>query len=76
MEGIIKVAASGEVCIERITSERFLTTWKLRQQFQDKPQISFTDLSSMVVMQEKSIRHVVTGDEHFIQVGMGFVRVP
>jgi uncharacterized protein len=60
----------------RITAERFSKTQALRSKFLDKPQISFTDLTSMVVMSELGIETVLTGDAHFIQVGMGFQRVP
>jgi 3-oxoacyl-(acyl-carrier-protein) synthase len=66
----------GRLIIERITSDRFANAWTLRQRFQDKPAISFTDLTSMVVMQELGINDVLTEDEHFPQVGMGFRRVP
>jgi len=38
--------------------------------------ISFTDLTSMVVMRELGIKDIITGDEHFNGVGMGFKRVP
>lgn len=59
-----------------ITPERFAQTKTLRLKFQDKPTISFTDLPSMVVMSELGIRDVLTGDAHFIHVGMDFQRVP
>lgn len=59
-----------------ITPERFAQTQSLRVKYLDKPQISFTDLSSMVVMKELGISQVLTGDAHFIQVGMDFQRVP
>lgn len=57
---------------ERITPESFEQAKALRLRFQDKPWISFTDLSSMVVMDELSIRYILTGDAHFGRVGMGF----
>ncbi len=38
--------------------------------------ISFTDLTSMSIMTELDIREVLTGDEHFLHVGMGFQRIP
>ncbi len=60
----------------RITQERFSQTQALRSKLLDKPQISFTDLRSMVVMQEFSILEVLTEDAHFSHVGMGFQRVP
>lgn len=72
MEGIFQSAEESRLIIERVTSERFSSAWKLRKQFQDKPKISFTDLTSMVIMEEKGIKRVLTEDEHFLQVGMGF----
>jgi uncharacterized protein len=76
IEGIVAAAALGHVRIERATPDRFMAAWELRKRFQDKPRISFTDLLSMVIMEERGIRQVLTEDEHFIQVGMGFFRVP
>jgi predicted nucleic acid-binding protein len=37
---------------------------------------SFTDLTSMVIMQERHIVQVFTADAHFTQVGLGFSLVP
>ena len=48
----------------------------LRLKLHDKPTISFTDLTSMVVMEELGINQVMTGDAHFSQVGLGFQLVP
>jgi predicted nucleic acid-binding protein len=59
-----------------MTPERFEKTVKLRLRYEDKPKISFTDLSSMVVMQELSINWVLTADDHFTHVGMGFQLKP
>lgn len=75
-EGIFNASRQGLLDIEHITPARFQSAWGLRLRFQDKPRISFTDLTSFVVMQELKIEHVLTGDVHFEQVGMGFVRVP
>jgi len=60
----------------RITPERFEASQKLRLQFQDKPDISFTDLTSIAVMQELGITDILTGDAHFTHVGMNFVLFP
>ncbi|MCC6446933.1 MAG: PIN domain-containing protein [Armatimonadetes bacterium] len=76
IEGILAAAALGQVQIETITSERFGLAWELRKRFHDKPGISFTDLTSMVVMQERGLYRVLTQDEHSVQVGMGLVRIP
>jgi predicted nucleic acid-binding protein len=48
----------------------------LRRKYSDKPRISFTDFTSMVVMSELGITDVMTEDDHFLQVGMGFNKVP
>jgi predicted nucleic acid-binding protein len=63
----------GELQIERISEKRFNEVWKLRLKLKDKPDISFVDLSSFVVMKELSISRVATADQHFAHVGMGFV---
>jgi len=60
----------------RINEERFTQTEKLRSRFLDKPLISFTDLTSMVVMQELDITTILTEDAHFTHVGMGFQLLP
>jgi uncharacterized protein len=64
------------VDIEHVTPERFSSAWRLRLRYHDKPRISFTDLTSFVVMRELRLEQVLTGDAHFEQVGMGFVRIP
>jgi len=60
----------------QIDAIRFAQAQALRLKYLDKPQISFTDLTSIAVMQEFDIRHVLTEDAHFTQVGLGFERLP
>jgi uncharacterized protein len=76
MNGILSAANLGIIRIERITPERFSSAWELRTKYLDKPTISFTDFTSMNIMKELKITHVLSQDEHFIQVGMGFLKVP
>ena len=76
VEGTLRAAALGQVRVERITPDRFFAAWQLRKRFHDKPDISFTDFTSMVIMQERGIRRILTEDEHFLHVGMGFSRLP
>lgn len=76
MEGLLASAAGGYLAIERITRARFARAWELRLRYDDKQRISFTDLTSFVVMQEAQVADVLTQDEHFAQVNMGFVRRP
>lgn len=44
----------------QIDETRFAQAQTLRLKYLDKPQISFTDLTSIAVMQELSISHVLT----------------
>ena len=76
LEDIEKAIAEGYLHLERITAERFEKAKELRVKFNDKPLISFTDLTSMVVITECGITEIVTEDDHFTQVGMGFKKVP
>jgi predicted nucleic acid-binding protein len=73
---IFEAREVGMIALETVTPERFGRAWKLRLRYRDKPQISFTDLTSFVVMQELSIRHVLTADAHFAKVHLGFRTLP
>ena len=75
-DAILETATVGLLTIERITPARFSAACRLRIRFADKAGISFTDLTSFAVMKEKRIRDVLTNDVHFVQVGMGFRRLP
>jgi predicted nucleic acid-binding protein len=76
VEGLLAGAESRFVTIERVTESRFRTALEMRDRFRDKPRISFTDLTSMAIMQELRISDVLTADVHFSQVGLGFRRYP
>ena len=62
--------------MEWVTPERFEKAKELRLKYEDKPKISFTDLTSMVVMNELGIADILTEDEHFGHVGMGLIHRP
>lgn len=62
--------------VELVTEGRFRKALELRRRYADKPTISFTDLTSMVIMQELRLSDVMTADRHFLQVGLGFQVVP
>jgi len=66
----------GYLNLEWISPERFSKAKEFRFRFIDKPMISFTDLTPMVVMKEIGIKSILTDDDHFDQVGMGFQKVP
>jgi predicted nucleic acid-binding protein len=59
-----------------VSPDQFERAWQLRQKYHDKPDISFVDFTSMVIMQDLGISEVFTGDAHFRQVGLGFRLVP
>ena len=71
-----KATEQGYLNLEMISPTRFEEAKNLRLKFQDKPMISFTDIVSMVVMKELNIESILTEDDHFIQVGMGFKKAP
>jgi predicted nucleic acid-binding protein len=73
---ILRAAETSIVRIEPITAPRFQQAYRLRSRYQDKPRISFTDLTSFAVMKELAIRDVLTADAHFGQVRLGFRIVP
>jgi predicted nucleic acid-binding protein len=75
-EGIFEASRRGLVDIEHVTPERFSRAWRLRLRYRDKPRISFTDLTSFVVMRELGLRNALTADAHFEHVGLGFSRLP
>jgi predicted nucleic acid-binding protein len=68
--------ASPNVTVELVGHERFEAAFELRLKLADKPRISFTDLTSMIIMQELGILDVMTADDHFQQVGLGFRTQP
>jgi predicted nucleic acid-binding protein len=76
IEGLLSSAALGYIKIEKISSEHFNQAWALRRRFKDHPSISFTDLTSMVVMNQMGIKKILTADQHFFQIGMGFQKIP
>lgn len=60
----------------QIDEFRFTQTQMLRLKYLDKPKISFTDLTSMLIMQEFDIYRILTEDAHFNQVGLRFQLEP
>lgn len=64
------------VDIQEVTRARFAKTLEWRKRFADKPKISFTDLSAMVIMNELGISNILTADRHFTHVGLELRVVP
>ena len=70
------VVRSPFIDIQEVTGARFSRTIELRKQFSDKPRISFTDLSTMAIMQEFGVTDILTADKHFTHVGLGIRALP
>ncbi len=75
-KAVLEAAGAGTLLLERITRERFDRAWRLRLRYRDKPRISFTDLTSLAVVEELGIQYVLTADTHFVQVRAGFSILP
>ena len=67
---------AGNYQLIHVSPQQFRAAWQLRQKYDDKPDISFVDFISMVVMQDLGISDVFTGDAHFRQVNLGFQLYP
>ena len=71
IDGILAAQRSDRIRVERIGEERWLAAWKLSKKFGDKPDISFADFTSFVVMKELRITEALTADRHYELIGMG-----
>lgn len=76
VRGLLEAAAKGAHQLIHVSPHQFHRAWAMRQKYDDKPDISFVDFTSMVVMQDLGITDVFTGDHHFLQVNLGFQLVP
>jgi len=76
VESLFAAIQGNQIKLEQITEARFKAAWSLRKKYQDKPDISFTDFTSFVLMQELQINKVFTGDAHFEKVNLRFEILP
>lgn len=72
VEALLSDVKADQLHLERIDEDRFNYAWLLRNVYRDKPDISFTDLTSFVLMRELDISRVFTGDHHFEISNLGF----
>jgi predicted nucleic acid-binding protein len=73
---LLAAADAGTYELVHVSPAQFHRAWQMRQKYHDKPDISFVDFASMVVMQDLGITDVFTGDAHFRQVNLGFRLLP
>ena len=72
VEAIFLDIKKEEIHLEKIDDKRFNYAWLLRSVYRDKPDISFTDLTSFVVMRDLEITRSFTRDHHFETANLGF----
>lgn len=72
IEALLSATKMEQLEVQWINEPRFNSAWSLRGKYDDKPDISFTDLTSFVIMKELGIGKVFTGDQHFEKVNLGF----
>lgn len=76
LEALLTATREGAVVLAPIHGARFHEAVRLRMKYRDKPEISFTDFTTMVVMREFGLEQILSEDRHFAQVGLGLVLVP
>ena len=54
-----------------ITKDVFHEAIKFKLKYKDKLEISFTDMTSMIVMKNNNILDIITEDDHFKKIGLG-----
>jgi predicted nucleic acid-binding protein len=63
------ISASGALEIVTITPKIESAAWQLFERYDTVPHLSYTDCTTFVVMQQRNITTVFTGDEHFHILG-------
>jgi uncharacterized protein len=76
IELMFEQARGGKLDLVHVSPDQFERAWKLRKKYHDKPDISFIDFTSFIVMRDIGITDIFTGDGHFEQVGLGFRLIP
>src|SRR5262245_50457368 len=76
INGLLEAADAGVHQLVDVSPAQFRRAWEMRKKYDDKPDISFVDFTSIIVMQDLGISDIFTGDAHFLQVGLGFQLIP
>jgi predicted nucleic acid-binding protein len=64
--------AKGVIDLVQVTQDHVDQAWQLFRRYRTLRRLSFIDCTSFVVMRERGIKYVFTGDTHFEQVNLGF----
>src|SRR5262245_13356488 len=76
IQSLLNAVEAGTMRLDYLSPEQFRRAWNMRQKFDDKPDISFVDFTSMIVMQDLGLTDIFTDDNHFRQVNLGFHLYP
>jgi predicted nucleic acid-binding protein len=76
IQSVLSAADAGTYQLTHLSPDQFRRTWVLRVKYHDKPDISFVDFTSMVVMQDLGLTELFSGDAHFQKVNLGFRLFP
>jgi predicted nucleic acid-binding protein len=76
INSLLAAVDAGIYQLVHVSPEQFRRAWQMRQKYDDKPDISFVDFTSIVIMQDLGLAQVFTGDAHFLHVGLGFRLLP
>jgi len=71
-EGLWKMEQEGILELVTVNDNHVKKAWERFKRYRDIKKLSFTDCTSFVIMQERGIKYVFTGDAHFEQVNLGF----
>ena len=63
---------TSDYVLDEVITSLFNYAWMLRNVYRDKADMSFTDLTSFVLMKELNISRAFTGDHHFEMTNLGF----
>lgn len=73
---ILKSIEGNDLNLIRVNKRYFDEAISLRKKYKDKPDISFTDLTSIAVIKDLQINEILTADKHFLQVGLDIMLLP
>ena len=75
-QAILESAGSKFLLVERVTGVRFRRALDMRKRLADQPRLSFTDLTTIIIMQELRLKDILTADTGFEEASLGFRRLP
>ena len=72
LEQIEFACSDNSISLLHVDTATFFKTLAMRKKFFDQPNISFTDLSSAILMSERKISRIISADAHFTHLGLSF----